>query len=245
MRASFVRVSVVMPVYNTARYLEEAIESVLSQRHDSFELLVCDDGSRDATPSILRRYRRHEKIRLFSNRKNVGAAATRNRLIRKANGRYITPCDSDDLMLPDNLHRLSRVLDASREIGLVYADSVMVRIDSKDRMVGSASVRGKDHSRVWDLVEESVNHGGAMIRKSKIIEVGGYDEEFYSLDDLSLMLKLAEVTKFKYLQGEVYYLWRRHPASMTMTERNRRRDLLKAIARAAQRRSSPRRTDAE
>jgi len=232
-----VKVSVIMPAYDAAEYLEEAIESVLGQRFESFELLIGNDGSKDATAKILSRYRGHEKIRLFPSKKNRGAAATRNRLIAEARGKYITPCDADDLMLPENLARLSDTLDTFPHIGLAYADIVMMLTDGRGNLTGSTSIRGSEHGIGWDLIGDSVNHGGSMIRKALILQVGGYNETMYSLDDLSLMLKLGEVTKFKYLSGEALYLWRRHPQSMTMTEKNRKRDLIKVLTEATRRRA--------
>jgi len=75
-----------------------------------------------------------------------------------------------------------------------------------------------------------------MIRKELITRVGGYDENAYSIDDYSLWLKLSEIAKFKYLEDEVYYVYRRHPASLTRTDKSRFETKQRLIREAIKRR---------
>ncbi len=230
------KVTVAMPAYNAADFIDEAIESVLGQDFPAFELLMADDASVDDTWRRMRKYSGHPRVRMFRNRRNLGAGATRNLLTRKASGQYLTPCDADDLLLPGALKRLSRYLDSHPRVGVVYADVLELKTDRRKKVVSPPQVSGRDCNKVWDLVENAVNHAGSMIRKSLMLEVGGYDESVYSTDDWSLWLKLAEITRFKYLPGEIYYVWRRHPASLTNTDRRRHRDVKKIQLEAARRR---------
>lgn len=82
-------VSVVMPAYNAEKYIEKAIESVLCQTSISYELIIIIDGSSDNTASILKRYRDHEAITIIENERNIGVAASRNKGIAMAKGKYI------------------------------------------------------------------------------------------------------------------------------------------------------------
>ncbi len=214
------KVTVTMPAYNAARYVREAVESVLNQDFGSFELVVVDDGSLDATWKYLKSYAKHPKIRLFRNRKNLGVGATRNRILGLARGEYITPCDADDLLMPGTLKRLSLYLDQHPRIGAVYGDLLDMMTDRDNRLTRPPQLLGKDYRLTWDLIENAVNHAGSMIRKSLMIEVGGYDTSVYSVDDWSLWLKLTEISRFKYLAGEVFYIWRRNPFSLTQTDRH-------------------------
>jgi glycosyltransferase involved in cell wall biosynthesis len=225
-----------MPAFNAEKYVQEAIESVLSQRFDRYELLVADDCSTDRTGTIIRTYARHPRVRVLSNARTDGAAVTRNRLIREAKGMYITPCDADDIMLPGNLRRLSEFLDHHPEIGVVYADILEIQIDENEELLEMPRVCGVDCNTIWDLKENVVNHGGCMSRKEVLLKVGGYDESVRSVDDWSLWLKVAEVARIHYLGGEVYYVWRRHLKSMTRTDDRRREDIEKIIRDAATRR---------
>ncbi len=211
-----VKVSVIIPAYNTEKYIEETIESVINQQFNSFEVIIINDASTDRTLQIANKFKLHPKVKIFSNRKNMGDGVTRNRLIAKAQGSYITPCDSDDLMLPNNLSRLSKILDSSPKIGAVYGDIIWVEMDKPNK----PCVCAKNFQHSWDIIKNATNHAGAMFRKNLMQEVGGYDERFRShMLDRDLWMKLSEITEFQYLQGEFYYLWRRHSASLTRSKK--------------------------
>lgn len=89
-------VSVIMPVYNSAKYLNEAIDSILNQTYENIELIVIDDGSSDNSVDLIKKYN-SSKIRFFQNEKNIGVSATRNKAIDLSNGKYIALMDSDDI----------------------------------------------------------------------------------------------------------------------------------------------------
>lgn len=100
------KVSVIMPNYNCADYLGETIDSVLNQTYPNFELLIVDDCSTDNSVEIIREYcQRDERVKLYINGENSGAAASRNRAMREASGRWIAFLDSDDLWLPEKLEK--------------------------------------------------------------------------------------------------------------------------------------------
>lgn len=226
-----------MPAYNASRFIEEAIGSVLSQNYEPFELLIADDGSTDDTLKIVKKkYKIHPRVKIYLNKKNLGVGATRNKLIRLARGKYITPCDADDMMLPGNLKRLSQILDTQPKIGAVYADCLVLETNRHDNLSASPYILGKDHQKTWDLIDNSINHPGSMIRKSLIFKVGGYNEEVYSVDDWDLWLKLAEMTQIEHLKGEIYYVWRRNPRSLTNTDKKWKKDTWKILLEAVKRR---------
>lgn len=233
------KVTVAMPAFNVAPYIDEAIESVLSQAFRSFELIVVDDRSTDDTWARVRKYASRPNVRIDRNPRNLGAGATRNAIIRLARGKYMVPCDADDLLLPGALARLSRFLDAKPAVGAVYADLLELTTDARDIVTGPPGICGQDHRRTWDLLENVINHSGSMIRKRLIERVGGYDEDVYSVDDWSLWLKLAEISRIEYLPGEIYYVWRRRPSSITLTDTNWERDVARIRMEAVGRRYGP------
>jgi len=99
-----VRISVVMPAYNREEYIGEAIDSILCQTIEDFELLVIDDGSTDGTVKIVEeKYSRDRRVRLLKNARNLGIAFTRNIGIYESRGEYIAFMDSDDISLPSRL----------------------------------------------------------------------------------------------------------------------------------------------
>lgn len=98
-------VSIVMPSYNTSSYIENSIKSVLSQTYNNWELLIVDDCSKDNTDEIVAQYLVDGRIRFFKNETNVGAALSRNRAIKEAQGKYIAFLDSDDTWRPEKLEK--------------------------------------------------------------------------------------------------------------------------------------------
>lgn len=96
-------VSVIMPSYNTAKYIAESIESVIGQTYPDWELIIVDDCSTDDTDSVVAKYLSDERIRYLKNETNSGAAISRNYALREAKGKWIAFLDSDDVWLPEKL----------------------------------------------------------------------------------------------------------------------------------------------
>lgn len=97
-------VSVIMPSFNTGKYIKQSIESVMAQTYQNWELLIVDDCSTDSTDEIISSIS-NERIRYFKNEHNSGAAVSRNRALREAKGKWIAFLDSDDLWMPDKLEK--------------------------------------------------------------------------------------------------------------------------------------------
>ena len=98
-------VSIVMPSYNTANYIEASIESVRHQTYENWELIIVDDCSTDNTDEVVRPFLTDGRIRYLKNEQNSGAAISRNRALREAKGKWIAFLDSDDLWLPEKLEK--------------------------------------------------------------------------------------------------------------------------------------------
>jgi len=118
--ASSPKVTVLVPVYNRERFVTEAIESVLGQDFDDFELLLVDDGSTDGTAEILREYERRDgRIRIVTSERNEGISGALNRGLDHARGEYIARLDSDDVMMPGRITAQAEVLDWQPDVVLV------------------------------------------------------------------------------------------------------------------------------
>jgi glycosyltransferase involved in cell wall biosynthesis len=114
-------VTIGMPVYNGAKYIEAALDSILAQTYTDFELVISDNASTDATEEICRRYAQADgRIRYSRNPKNLGAAANYNRLIHLARGRYFRHAAHDDILAPTNIERCVEILDRNPDVVLVY-----------------------------------------------------------------------------------------------------------------------------
>lgn len=230
-----VRVSVILPAYNVAPYVEEAIRSVLAQRGVPFELLIGDDASTDESWDRIRRYLPDPRVRAWRFRKHRGIGATRNLLHARAKGAYLSVCDADDRMLPGNLRRLSSALDRWPRAGLVYGRRKIM--DAAGRSLKDRWYFQPRPRMDWDLLRMPAPHPGALIRKRCMDRVGGYDPSFLIAGDWDLFLRLAEVAEFRFVEGPPVYLYRIRPDSTIHGKSDRlgrqvaRRVLRKAILR--------------
>jgi len=98
-------VSIIMPSYNTAKYIAESIDSVINQTHTNWELIIVDDCSTDNTDEIIKPYLEDSRIKYLKNEKNSGAAVSRNYALREAKGKWIAFLDSDDIWYPEKLEK--------------------------------------------------------------------------------------------------------------------------------------------
>lgn len=104
-------VSIIMPSYNTGKFIEETINSVLSQSYRNWELIIVDDCSTDSTDEVVAKFLSNERIKYFKNEKNSGAAVSRNKALREATGKWIAFLDSDDLWAPEKLEKQIRFME--------------------------------------------------------------------------------------------------------------------------------------
>jgi len=200
------RVSVAIPTYNYARYLPEAIESVLSQSYTDFELLIIDDQSTDGTVEVVSKYARGDKRIAFSvNPHNIGMVDNWNLCLREARGEYIKYLFADDLLCSrDALRRMVEALDAEPEVSLVA--SARQRIDSKGRQTGilahfpdSSSINGKQVinrclRRQKNLVGEPT---AVMFRKH--LSGRGFNPKYRQIVDLEFWFHLLEKGGLAYI----------------------------------------------
>jgi glycosyltransferase involved in cell wall biosynthesis len=206
-------VSVVLPVYNCPRYVGEAIESILGQSYSDFELIMIDDGSTDETPSVLRRYS-DLRIRLFR-QQNQGLAATLNRGIELAKGRYVARQDQDDISYPERLARQVAYLDRHPSCALVgtWAD-----IWRENASTGRQHRHASDNATLQYelLLNNPFVHSSVMIRKAALDAVGSYstDAKRQPPEDFELWSRLARSHEIANIP-EVLHVYREVGGSMS------------------------------
>lgn len=123
-----------MPAYNAGRYLEAAVESVFAQTYGNWELLIVDDASRDNTLELARSLKaRDNRIKVFTQDRNQGVAAARNRALEDASGKYIAFLDSDDLWVPD---KIEHQIEYMERTGLLVSYGDYKRIDEQNKLLG-------------------------------------------------------------------------------------------------------------
>lgn len=181
-----------MPVYNTERFVGEAVESVLSQTYKSFEFIIIDDGSMDGSLAILRKYAQDDqRIRLVS-RPNTGYAVAINEGIDLAQGELLARIDSDDVIEATLFDR--QVLRFHQNPRLVALGACAMIMDEFGEVFGQFDVpEDPDEIEGFHLSGVSaVHHPGVMIRMDTVRQVGSYRPEMSPCEDLDLWLRLGE-----------------------------------------------------
>lgn len=128
-------VSIIMPSYNTGRFIKETIESVLAQSYSAWELIIVDDCSTDDTDDVVMAFLTDSRIRYIKNETNRGAAVSRNRALREAKGKWIAFLDSDDLWMPD---KLEKQIAFMTENGYHFSYTNYIEIDEESRPNGKS-----------------------------------------------------------------------------------------------------------
>lgn len=126
-------VSIIMPSYNTARYIADSINSVIKQTYENWELIIVDDCSNDNTDEIVNSFLKDERIKYFKNERNSGAAISRNKALREAKGRWIAFLDSDDLWGPE---KLEKQINFMKKNNYFFSYSYYQEIDEQGKNLG-------------------------------------------------------------------------------------------------------------
>ncbi len=207
-------VSVLLPVYNADRYIAQAIESILNQTLTNFELLIIDDGSTDGSAQILQAYAaQDQRIRLLV-RENRGLISTLNEMLQQAKGEFLARMDADDLSLPDRLQQQVQFLQQHPEV--VCVGGAFDLIDPQGRTVQWIPMP-QSNAEIQQMLligRTIINHPCALIRRSALLQIGGYDPEMRTVEDLDMLLKLGEIGELANLP-EVVLKYRFHPNSVS------------------------------
>lgn len=184
-------ISVVIPTYNRARYLPEAIQSVLNQTYRDFEIIVVDDGSTDDTQSILQAWIGQGLIR-YHYQDNAGVSAARNTGVELAQGRLIAFLDSDDLFMPAKLEKQVAIFEQTPDLGFVHCS--FMKFNDQGQHLGERNTsrfQGRVYPRMLHEWSVLMATPCMLMRKDVLEEVGGYDEHMTWAEDLDLWRRIA------------------------------------------------------
>lgn len=207
------RVSVVMSVYNGARYLREAVDSILSQTFGDFEFIILNDGSTDGSAEIIGSYC-DIRIRYVENSQNMGLTRSLNQGLLMAQGEYVARMDADDISLPKRFERQVAFLDAHPKVGV---------LGTAARLIDGSGVKGEiirfspEHGFLrWLMcfVTNPIIHPSVMVRRQCIERVGGYDENMATSQDYELWCRLSGATRLANLT-DVLLLLRKHEENIS------------------------------
>jgi len=186
------KVSTVIPAYNSAKYVCQAVESVLAQIYQDYEVIVVDDGSTDDTRQRLMAY--EGRIRYIC-QDNAERSAARNNGIRQSTGEYIAFLDADDLWLPRKLQAQVAFLERNPDVGLVYSYARVIDADGKNKpfLKGDFPEQGVSTAHVFHhlMLGNFIPCPTVVVRRACLDVVGLFDESFCYVEDWELWLRVA------------------------------------------------------
>ncbi len=214
-------VSVIMPAYNAEKYIVEAIESILNQTYDHLELLICDDCSSDHTVDILKKFERDNRVRIFFNDTNKGAAATRNFLIREAKGTYIALQDADDISSEFRLEKQVKSILKDGWDACGTSCYYFKHLDTKE-IISQHFVVVQPALLFWSaFFNLSFCNSSLVLNREKFLSIGLYDEKLRSeSEDKDLIIRCL---LNGYVIGnvrEILYGYRCNPESVSFVNRD-------------------------
>lgn len=185
------KVSIQMCTYNRAHFIEQAIESVLSQTFTDWELLILDDSSTDNTNDLISKYTNDKRIKYFKNEVNLGIVRNRNKGLNLSIGEYIAVLDSDDYWIDDSkLEKQIEFLDNNIEYALVGTN--MRIVDENNVSLKDLKYPTSDkviRSRM--LIKNNFCHSSTLYRKNVAEKLGGYDNSLQLAEDYNLFLNIG------------------------------------------------------
>lgn len=208
-------VSVCLPTYNGADYIEEALRSILNQTYQDFELLIVDDGSTDATLDIVQSFS-DPRIQLHRNPERLGIPANWNRCLALAGGAFVGVFHQDDVMLPENLEGKVQLLSADETIGFVHS-GVETLVDEEAPSAFADWIEDATEDTVWDGPEyfrvlllngNRVCAPTVLARRRALLEQGGFDRDLGFACDYAMWLRLCLTYRVGFLARPlVRYRW--------------------------------------
>jgi len=207
-------VTVYITNYNYARYLPQAIDSVLGQTFVDYELIIIDDGSVDGSQEILEKYEDCENIYVVL-QQNRGLNATNNVALKLARGKYIIRLDADDYFDPHALEVMVAEMEKRSELALVFPDYYIV--DGIGEVL--EQVRRHDFAKEVSLLDQPAHGACTLIRRDILKAIGGYDETFTRQDGYDLWLNIVNAYPVSNINLPLFY-YRQHGENLTKDEHN-------------------------
>lgn len=185
-------VSVIIPTYNRAALIGEAIASVLNQSFADFELIIVDDGSTDDSASVILSF--DDPRLIFLRQENRGRSAARNAAIARARGKYVAFLDSDDTFLADKLERQVAYMELHPEVGMVYTSALCID-ETGNPLDGHAYVaerEGRIYQDVAFFRPVTITLPTVMVRREVLTAAGHFDEAMERFEDTDLWRRIAK-----------------------------------------------------
>ena len=207
------KVTVYIPAFNYAQFVEKAIKSVFNQTFKNWELIIINDGSTDKTEEIIRKYESHKLVTIV-NQENKGLTVSSNIALRLAGGEYIMRLDGDDYLDENALLVMIHFMEKNRDTALVFPDYYLV--DEAGEII---SIERRDKVDSDNKLLDMPAHGACtMFRKKVLRELGGYNEEIECQDGYDIWVRCVQQYKTGNVNLPLFY-YRQHNTSLTKNKK--------------------------
>ena len=206
-------ISVVIPTYNYAHYIGEAISSVLQQTFADFELIIVDDNSSDNTDEVVAKFLSDNRVSYYKNRNNLGLVGNFNKCLEYAQGKYIKYLLADDKLDPSVLEKMIPVMESNPNISLITSYNAMFGLKTKTRTLPFKGLQdGKKviYECLKDGTGNWIGEPTIVMFKKADLRVGKFSNKYTCLVDLEMWLRLMMVGDL-YIVPEVLSYFRHHP----------------------------------
>lgn len=209
-------ISIILPVYNSSAYLQQALDSVLSQTYSNWELITINDASTDHSLNILNSYaKKSSKIKVFSHTPNQGIAHTLNKALKHAQGQYIARMDADDIMLPNRLQKQLKYLLKHPETIVIGGQCQL--IDTQGKTIGKKTFP-TSHQQIYQLafIRSPLQHPAIMINTTLLPKnFSWYHSDQVPAEDLDLYFRLFQYGKTANLPDTIIK-YRQNPQGLSL-----------------------------
>ena len=221
---SSLKISIIIPVFNHARYLENSIRSAVNQTYPDIEIIIQDDCSSDPeVKNILRRFKSTPRVRIFLSKTNEGISMATNRAIIQSTGKYLAFMDCDDLLLPNAIETAAHYINLNPNMRYFYSNRDL--IDEKGKVISRLDFTEysyKNHSE--QLLAYMFAGHLKIIKKEAFYEVGLFKKEFDSCQDYDLAMRMSESFSFSHIP-EYLYQYRIHSHQISQVKKREQADL--------------------
>lgn len=199
-------ISVVMSAYNAEKYIKQSIDSILNQTFKDFEFIIVNDCSNDQTLKILQEYEKKDtRIKVIDNKENLGLTRSLNKALIYAKGKYIARMDADDISQCERFEKQYNFLEQHPEVHILGTCGIDINLSSEKICDRTVPLKHEDIIKMLTFLSPII-HPSVMFRKNAIQQLGNYNEDYRTAQDIELWFRCAEVGyKFANLEDKLIY----------------------------------------
>lgn len=215
---SSLKISIIIPVFNHARYLENSIRSAINQTYPDIEIIIHDDCSSDPeVKNILKRFKGTPKVKIFFSKTNEGISMATNRAIIQSTGSYLAFMDCDDLLLPNAIETAAHYINSNPNIRYFYSNRD--HIDERGKVISRLDFTEYSYKNPSEQILTYMFAGHLkIIKKEAFYEVGLFKKEFDSCQDYDMALRMSESFSFSHIP-ETLYQHRNHSLQISQVKK--------------------------